>query len=154
MMGKKTRNAAGWFLLQLLLATLLIGCTFEDNIEELRRGKLKSGTHPEPMGGTRSYVSLDLSGSTFDNIEPWAFSDCTSLASVTIPDSVTSIGDMAFYGCTSLTRVTFEGTIPSTGFSSPLTFPGDLRDKFYETDPANGTPGTYTRNGNTWTKQP
>jgi uncharacterized repeat protein (TIGR02543 family) len=46
-MCKNTRNAAGWFLLQLLLATLLIGCTFEDNIEELRRGKLKSGT-PDP----------------------------------------------------------------------------------------------------------
>ena len=34
-----------------------------------------------------------------------AFWDCTGLASVTIPNSVTSIGDFAFFGCTSLTRV-------------------------------------------------
>jgi hypothetical protein len=34
---------------------------------------------------------------------------------------------------------------------------GDLRDKFYATDPANGTPGTYTRESGeseTWTRQP
>jgi hypothetical protein len=31
-----------------------------------------------------------------------AFSGCTSLASVAIPDSVTSIGDWAFYECASL----------------------------------------------------
>jgi hypothetical protein len=30
-----------------------------------------------------------------------------------------------------------------------------LREKFYETDPANGTPGTYTRpsRGLIWTRQ-
>ena len=32
-------------------------------------------------------------------------------ASVTIPDSVTSIGSDAFYNCDSLTSVTFEGTV-------------------------------------------
>ena len=34
-----------------------------------------------------------------------AFSDCTSLTSVTIPDSVTSIGSSAFYGCFKLIEV-------------------------------------------------
>ena len=41
----------------------------------------------------------------------WAFAGCTSLTSVTIPDSVTSIGSSAFEGCDSLTSVTFEGTV-------------------------------------------
>ena len=35
-------------------------------------------------------------------ISSYAFSNCTSLTSITIPDSVTSIGNYAFYGCDSL----------------------------------------------------
>jgi hypothetical protein len=41
-----------------------------------------------------------------------AFFSCTSLTSITIPDSVTSIGVAAFDGCTSLTAVTFLGDAP------------------------------------------
>jgi hypothetical protein len=34
-------------------------------------------------------------------------------------------------------------------------FEGDLRIKFYASNPSNGTPGTYTRasGSSTWTKQ-
>jgi hypothetical protein len=111
------------------------------------------------------------------------FRGCTGLTVITIPNSVTSIGGYAFNGCTGLTRVTipssvnsikagafgstnitsvtFEGTIPVSEFIhanifvESESFPGDLRAKFYATNPDNGTPGTYTRtNGsNTWTKQ-
>ena len=43
--------------------------------------------------------------------EHWgsAFWDCTSLAGITIPSSVTSIGRYAFGGCTSLTSINFLG---------------------------------------------
>ena len=44
------------------------------------------------------------------SIGNYAFYDCTSLTSVTIPDSVTSIGDIAFYGCTALKTVYYKGT--------------------------------------------
>jgi hypothetical protein len=72
------------------------------------------------------------------------------LSSVTIPNSVTSIGAGGF-SSNSLVSVTFQGTIPSSGFSADWVFIGDLRDKFYATNPTNGTPGTYTRANSNWT---
>ena len=46
-------------------------------------------------------------------IHAWAFSDCSSLTSITIPNSVTSIGDHAFDGCSSLTSVTIPNSVTS-----------------------------------------
>ena len=44
-----------------------------------------------------------------------AFSDCKSLQSVTIPNSVTSIGDEAFSGCDSLQSITIPNSVTSIG---------------------------------------
>ena len=41
-----------------------------------------------------------------------SFEGCSSLTQITIPSSVTSIGESAFRGCSSLTQITF--TIPSS----------------------------------------
>jgi hypothetical protein len=49
------------------------------------------------------------------SIGDYAFSDCTSLASVTIPGSVTSTGYEAFWGCTSLTSITIPDGVTSIG---------------------------------------
>ena len=48
-------------------------------------------------------------------IGDWAFSDCSGLTSVTIPNSVTSIGNSAFYGCSGLTSVTIGNSVTSIG---------------------------------------
>lgn len=43
------------------------------------------------------------------SIGRYAFSDCTGLTSITIPDSVTSIGDSVFSGCSKLKTIYYEG---------------------------------------------
>ena len=48
-------------------------------------------------------------------ISTYAFCNCNSLKSITIPDSVTSIGDYAFSYCSSLTRVTIPDGVTSIG---------------------------------------
>jgi hypothetical protein len=60
------------------------------------------------------YVSLDFSGSTFPRIEDWAFWDCTSLISITIPNSVISFGLSAFHGC-GLTSITIPNSVTRIG---------------------------------------
>jgi hypothetical protein len=77
---------------------------------------------------------------------------CPKLSSITIPNKVATIDGGAFVSCTALTSVTFTNTIPSTGVHQNV-FPGDLRAKFYAANATNGTAGTYTRSGDTWTKK-
>ena len=60
-----------------------------------------------------------------------AFYNRTGLTGVTIGNSVTNIGNSAFSGCTGLINVIFNGIITSSGFSSNSPFPGDLRAKYF-----------------------
>ena len=52
------------------------------------------------------------------SIGQWAFSDCTGLTSITIPDSVTSIGVCAFFDCGSLTSITIPDSVTSIGIEA------------------------------------
>ena len=61
-----------------------------------------------------------------------AFSGCSKLTSVTIPDSVTSIGNSAFSGCSGLTSVTIGNSVNSIGYDA-FDFCGGLKD-IYITD--------------------
>ena len=79
---------------------------------------------------TRSYTVTSIKSYAFSNcssltsvtipnsvtsIENSTFSNCSSLTSVTIPNSVTSIGERAFYECGSLTSVTIPNSVISIG---------------------------------------
>jgi hypothetical protein len=52
------------------------------------------------------------------SIETYAFYDCFSLASITIPDGVTSIETYAFYNCYSLASITIPNTVTSIGINA------------------------------------
>ena len=53
-----------------------------------------------------------------DSIGFEAFCGCTSLCSVTIPDTVTRIGSYAFYECKTLTSVTIPDSVTSIGIGA------------------------------------
>ncbi|EKT4535332.1 leucine-rich repeat domain-containing protein [Flavobacterium psychrophilum] len=53
-------------------------------------------------------VTIPNSVTTIGN---YTFSDCPDLTSVTIPNSVTSIGDEAFFNCSGLTSVTIPNSV-------------------------------------------
>lgn len=48
-------------------------------------------------------------------LDPYAFANCGSLASVVLPDSVHFIGQSAFKGCTNLRRVSLPDTVEAIG---------------------------------------
>ena len=62
--------------------------------------------------GKDSYVSIPDS---VTSIGDCAFYGCSSLTSVTIPISVTSIGDNAFYNCKNLTSINIPDLVTSIG---------------------------------------
>ena len=65
-----------------------------------------------------SSIKVNESEYTVREIEKYAFYDCIGLKSVTIPNSVTSIGNEAFKGCSGLTSVTIPNSVTSIGFSA------------------------------------
>ena len=57
-------------------------------------------------------------GNSVTSIGSWAFRDCTGLTSITIGNSVTSIGESAFLDCSSLTSVTIGNSVTRIGLGA------------------------------------
>ena len=109
------------FIFALLLATTTMMA------EEFTLGKLKfktlSDTEVMLVGADKGIKNIYLNSAityqgksySVTRIGGWAFEDCKSLTSVTIPNSVTSIGSEAFEGCSSLTSVTIPNSVTRIG---------------------------------------
>ncbi|MEE0948207.1 MAG: leucine-rich repeat domain-containing protein [Bacteroidales bacterium] len=71
------------------------------------------------IGELAFYYCSSLTSVTIPNsvtsIDYWAFWNCSSLTSVTLGNSVTSIGWEAFSGCSSLTSITIPNSVTSIG---------------------------------------
>ncbi|MCH5153179.1 MAG: leucine-rich repeat protein [Clostridiales bacterium] len=107
-----------------------------------------SGDYLVYYSGSETELILPSKGPTSDEYSIYdnAFYCCSNLISVTIPASVTSIGDSAFNNCTSLVTVNFDGdsrlvSIDSSAFAncsslSAITIPASVTSigssAFYE----------------------
>ena len=86
----------------------------ETAIPESYRGKAVTTIGEFAFSNCESLKSITIpEGVT--HIDDWAFSGCSSLKSITIPSSVTEIGEQAFRGCSSLKSIAIPNGVISIG---------------------------------------
>ena len=85
-------------------------------------GTVEVGPYQDASGDITIPATITNGENTYTvtSIGNSAFSMCSGLTSVTIPDGVTSIGDFAFSWCSGLTSVTFQGAEPPTFDGDPF----------------------------------
>ena len=69
------------------------------------------------FSGCSGLTSITIPNSV-TSIGDYAFDDCTGLTNITIPNRVTSISQGAFRGCTGLTSVTIPDSVTSIGYTA------------------------------------
>lgn len=67
---------------------------------------------------TKLVIPYKINGVKIINIGYGAFANCTSLASITIPNSVTSIDESVFADCTALTTINIPNSVTSIGYEA------------------------------------
>ena len=76
--------------------------------------KVITNIAPYAFSGCSALSNIVLPN-TLTDIGEWAFSYCSSLVEITLPDTLTTLGDSAFSGCTSLTAISIPNNISSIG---------------------------------------
>ena len=119
-----TYSSATWEILSLNIAGFLQG-----KVQVISGFNEYSGDIVIPTTATKNDVTYDVVA-----IGSGAFKGCSSLTSITIPNSVTSIKDEAFWGCSSLNSVSISNSVTSIGYRAfrgcssltSITIPGSV----------------------------
>ena len=103
------------------MAVLCVVCAGAETYGDFEYGVLDDGTVQITdceTGAEKVVIPDTIDGKSVTSIGEFAFFDCTSLTSITIPNGVTSIGDYAFRDCSSLTSITIPDSVTSIGESA------------------------------------
>jgi hypothetical protein len=98
------------------------------------------------FGGAVTIPST-ITGLPVTRIGDTAFSDCTNLTSVTIPNSVTGIGNDAFDGCTSLASVTIPNSVTNI-WSYTFASCSNLKGVYFQGNAPNSGPSVFEGDNN------
>lgn len=116
------RRVLSAFLAVAMLLTLLPAAAFaapapESDFEYSVDNGTAAITKYKGAGGAVE-IPATLGGSPVTGIQMQAFIECASLKSVSMPESMTWIGDSAFAGCTGLEQVEFSPNLTAIGSKS------------------------------------
>lgn len=101
-------------LLTLLWAAGLLAITAEDYTYTTNDGTITITMYTGPGGDVT--IPPTINGLPVTGIGESAFSGCTSLTGILIPDSVTRIGDNAFRDCSNLTNIVIGNGVTTIGW--------------------------------------
>jgi hypothetical protein len=97
----------------------VFGANIVSNTYENGKGVITFNGKVMRIGGRAFEDCSSLTSVTIPNsvtsIEYYAFSGCSGLTSITIPNSVTRIGEQVFRGCSGLLSVTIPNSVTSIG---------------------------------------
>ena len=126
------------------------GC---ENISTIvfEQGSALKSIQAHGLQGLTNLCTIDFGNAQIENIDNYAFRNCSSLRDLVIPSTVKNIGRFAFYKCTSLNSLTVPQTLEHIGEYAfyatnnlELYFTYELLPIFLDENWDNGLAGYYT----------